>query len=170
MRRAIAYLGLVVLAFSLFIGERSARAEGGPFGLGLILGSPTGLSGKVYLSRKNAIDFAVGDFPVYHRGLGVHVDYLWHPVMLADDQAFFLPLYFGIGARVFDHHTDRYDDHLHVGARAPLGILFDFKRVPIDIFIELALVLDFFVEDRDRFDEHDVFLDVNGAVGIRYYF
>jgi len=50
----------------------------------------------------------------------VHADYLWHPVMLADDEAFFMPLYFGVGARLLDHDRGNEDDDFHLGARVPV--------------------------------------------------
>lgn len=160
--------GLGVLSFlvaTAFAAPDTAWAGGGPFGLGIILGSPTGLAGKLYLNRQNAIDFAVGEAFVEHDGLHIHVDYLWHPVMLANDEAFSLPLYFGIGGRLLDHdHGRNDDDDIHLGPRVPLGILFDFKRVPIDIFLEIALVVDIIT------DHHDDRIDLNGGIGLRYYF
>jgi hypothetical protein len=158
----------VVVAVLVLVGVGAAtpaRAQGGgPFGLGLMIGSPTGISGKIYLSQRNAIDFAVGGAFLGRRGLHVHADYLWHPVMLVNDAGFFMPLYVGVGVRVLDHGRGRGDDDdVHVGARVPVGILFDFKRVPIDVFLEVALILDFI---RD----HGDVLDLNAGVGVRYYF
>ncbi len=156
LRRAV----VLVLLLALTAAAAPARAAGGPFGLGLILGSPTGVSGKVYFNRSNAIDFAVGEAFANARGLHFHVDYLWHPVMLTEGEAFFLPLYLGLGGRVLDRDVK---DDVHVGVRAPLGILFDFRRVPLDVFLEIALVVDFIRNDDDV-------VDVNAGVGIRYYF
>jgi hypothetical protein len=158
MRRAILALLLLCL-----VAAGTARAEGGPFGLGLIVGSPTGLSGKVYFNKANALDFAVGEALASERGFHVHVDYLWHPVMLTQDEAFFLPLYLGLGGRILSRDSHE-GSNLHFGVRAPVGILFDFKRVPIDVFLELALVVDLVHEHDD-----DV-LDLNAGAGIRYYF
>ena len=154
----------VIVVIIVVIGASSARAEGGgPFGLGLILGSPTGIDGKIYFNKQNALDFAVGEAFVNERGLHIHADYLWHPVMLTQDEAFFLPLYLGIGGRFLDHerHTDTV---AHLGVRAPLGILFDFKRIPLDVFLEVALIVDII-----RPSEDDI-VDLNVGVGVRYYF
>ncbi len=154
---------LVALLGSLIWAPSGARADGGPFGLGLILGSPTGLSGKVYFNKMNALDFAVGEAFINQRGFHLHADFLWHPVMLTQTDAFFLPLYLGIGARFLNHdRKDENDEHL--GVRAPLGFLFDFRRVPLDVFFELALIVDFV-----RHGGSDV-VDLNAAIGIRYYF
>ena len=142
------------------------------FGLGIMLGAPTGLSGKYYLGPDTALDFGVGVIGRYrHRdGFHLHMDYLWHPLSLVSAEPFELPLYFGIGGRLFsfdyDDDRDTYDDVTALGVRVPIGIAFDFNNVPLDIFIELALVVDFFVNDyRDDFGA-----DLNGAVGVRYYF
>ena len=111
--------------------------------------------------------FGVGAIRYYRErdGLHLHVDHLWHPVSLLSDRAFELPVYLGLGVRVFDFDDDREDHGLAVGARAPLGIAFDFNNVPLDLFVELALVVDLFVDYGDRYGA-----DVNGAVGLRYYF
>lgn len=161
--RLLGMLLIVCTATLLLAAPRRASAEGGPFGLGLILGSPTGFSGKLYLNRKNAIDFALGFAFLNRRGVAVHADYLWHPVMLATDEAFFMPLYFGVGARLLDHDRGNDDDDFHLGARVPVGILFDFKTVPIDVFLEVALVIDII-------QDHGDVIDLNAGVGARYYF
>jgi hypothetical protein len=163
MTRARRLTSALLVGLSLAVLTAPARADGGPFGLGLILGSPTGVSGKLYFGKRNALDFAVGAALVNERGFHVHVDYLWHPVMLTEDEAFFLPLYFGIGGRLLSHERHE-DSDLHLGVRVPVGIVFDFKRVPIDVFGEVALVVDIIHSSGE-----DI-VDLNAAVGVRYYF
>jgi len=148
---------------ALAMASERAEASGGPFGLGLILGSPTGISGKLYLNQKNAIDFALGAAFLSSNGLHVHVDYLWHPIMLTQDEAFFMPLYVGVGARILDHDHGNDDDDVHLGVRVPAGILFDFRAVPLDVFLEVALIVDFVVDHGDH-------VDLNASLGARYYF
>lgn len=161
MRRIL--LGLTALAM-LAAFESPARAEGGPFGLGIILGSPTGVSAKLYLNKKNAVDAAVGFSLLGGSGIHVHADYLWHPIMLTADDAFYLPLYVGIGGRVWEHNRKSNDDDFHLGVRGVVGILFDFRSVPIDVFLEAALVVDVLVDD-----DHGR-IGVNAGLGARYYF
>lgn len=142
------------------------------FGLGLMLGAPSGLSGKYFYHPSKAIDFGIGMIGRYrHRdGLSIHVDHLWHPLSLVSDRAFELPLYVGIGGRFFDFDwdddRDGYDSGQVLGARAPVGIAFDFNNVPLDIFVEVAFVLDFYVSDYTD----DIDADLNGALGLRYWF
>jgi hypothetical protein len=141
------------------------------FGLGLMLGGPTGLSGKYWIGDDTAIDFGVGAHYRFrfHRAVQIHADWLLHPVNLADPEAFDLPLYFGIGGRLLFHEfdpDDNRDDHIHLGVRGPVGLAMIFNEVPIDIFFELALVLDIVVDD----DDDLLFADLNGIIGFRYFF
>lgn len=166
-------VGAVAAALLTAWGTRSARAaDPGPFGLGLIIGSPTGLSLKYYLGESgHAIDAAVGQAVASDRGIHVHADYLWHPGILASEDAFDLVWYVGIGVRLLDHDRgNRGEDDFHIGPRAPIGILFDFNEVPLDVFLELALILDFRSGEDGR-DDHDEFgFDLNAGIGVRYYF
>ena len=135
------------------------------FGLGLMIGAPAGLSGKWFYGRSTAFDFGIGVFRYYRNrdGVHLHVDHLWHPVSLAHNATFELPLYVGIGARVID-----FDDSngTAIGVRVPIGIAFDFNTAPLDIFFELALVLDTF----RNYGDDDIDGDLNFALGARYYF
>lgn len=141
------------------------------FGLGLELGAPTGLTGKWFISADRAIDFGVGDVYNYFDRYGIHIygDYLFHPVSLAGNSTFELPFYVGIGARIWDFENRRrdvVDDAFAFGIRVPLGIAFDFNNVPLDVFIQLVPVLDFY----SGYDAHSIYLDFNVSFGARYFF
>jgi hypothetical protein len=156
-------------------GKKGDFVANKTFGLGIMLGAPTGLSGKYYLSSDTALDFGIGVYGYGRRrhagDLHLHLSFLWHPVVLAKADAFWLPLYFGIGGRIWDHDYGPDDDfdHLHIGVRAPIGLAFDFQRVPLDIFFEFALILDF-VQDGFGDDHDGLYGDFTGALGVRYYF
>lgn len=141
------------------------------FGLGIMLGAPSGLSGKYFYAADKAFDFGIGAIGYYRGrdGIHLHFDHLWHPLSFTSTPAFELPLYIGVGARVFDFDDDRDNndfDGTAIGVRVPVGIAFDFNNHPLDIFIEFVPVLDFINYDNDD----DVDFDINVAVGIRYYF
>lgn len=161
-----AVVGLAVLA----AWPGLARGESGAFGLGLIIGSPTGLSAKYYLNERNSIDAALGGAFVGSHGIHIHADYLWLPAVLAREASFDLGLYLGVGGRMLSHNRKDRDDDLHVGVRAPVGIVFDFGagNVPIDVFAEIAVVLDLLILDEGD-DDHGV-ADLNAGIGVRYYF
>jgi Protein of unknown function (DUF3996) len=141
------------------------------FGLGIELGEPTGLTGKYFLSPDRALDFGVGD--IYNNGnrYGLHIygDYLFHPVSLASTEAFELPLYIGLGGRIWDFQ-DRgpqvHDDALAFGFRVPVGVSFDFNELPLDAFVQVVPVLDVY----SGYQAHDLYLDLDFSVGIRYWF
>jgi len=139
--------------------------EKGVFGVGLIVGEPTGVSAKYYLTDDAALDFAIGGAFV-GRGFQVHGDYLWHPWVLEQKDSFALPVYLGVGGRILDHNGENgEEDHVRLGVRGPVGILFDFTRVPLDIFAEVAGILDYRTKGDDDFG-----LAFNAGIGARYYF
>jgi len=163
-------------------GKHKAFKANKTFGLGFMLGAPTGLSGKYFLSADTALDFGLGTIYRYRdrEGVHAHLDFLWHPFSLASAQAFELPLYFGVGGRIL--YGDRcynynnrgvcdyyFHNYTAMGPRGSLGLAFDFNKVPLDIFFEIALVLDFVIDRDNRYDD-SLYLDFNGAVGLRYYF
>ena len=159
--------------------RRSAYATDKEFGLGVMIGAPTGLAGKYFLgSGRTALAFGVGSYDDhyylddYHENLHLHLDVLWHPAVLARGNGLSLPLYLGVGGRLLEHgdyydtRDDRfYDGHTHLGVRVPFGLAFDFHRTPLDLFFELVPVVDLAADDGHRRR-----VDLTGAIGLRYYF
>ena len=179
LRTALLPLLLVALSFGDADARRNRSLGGrsyvsnGTFGLGLELGGPTGLNGKYFLSDSGALNFGLGagGYSGYRYGdrdgLHLYLDYLWHPVSLANPPQFQLPFYVGIGARFWSFDDDRFnDDGSAFGIRVPLGIAFDFNNVPLDIFIQLTPTLDFYRNYRD--DDLGFWFDF--SIGIRYWF
>ncbi len=158
---------LPTLALVLTVGTRSAAAEEkGAFGLGLILGEPTGISAKFYLTDTTAVDGALGGAFV-SKGIQVHADYLWHPWILTNEEAFVMPAYIGLGARVLQHDRGDDENDLHVGVRVVGGLSFDFREKPIDVFLEVAIIGEFKTAEGD----HGGFgPGLNVGLGGRYYF
>jgi hypothetical protein len=124
---------------------------------------------QYFYASDKAFDFGVGAIGYYRGrdGLHLHFDHLWHPVSIASSPAFEMPLYLGIGARFWDFDDNDFGNGSAIGLRGPIGIAFDLNNTPLDIFFELALVLDFYADYCDHCDDIDV--DVNGAIGLRYY-
>jgi hypothetical protein len=191
MRRVASILAVVAVSIAAATTSTTAHAAEGnahPFGLGIEVGAPTGLTAKYYLGRSRggtmmALQFGVGAIERYHDdGLHLHVDVLWHPAVLARTPEFTLPLYLGVGGRVLQHDDDYCvqqggdrvcfdgESDTHVGVRVPFGLLMDFNRTPIDVFLELAVVMDFILDEYDRYGHDTLETDLNGALGVRYYF
>lgn len=140
--------------------------EKGTLGVGIILGEPTGISAKLYLQDDQAIQGAIG-FAFVGGGIHVHGDYVFHPLILQNRDSFVLPLYVGPGVRLINYRDGRdgSNNYVAVGLRAVGGMLFDFKDVPLDAFLELAGILQYGFKDGKGFG-----LDLNVAAGARYYF
>lgn len=133
-----------------------AAAQTGAFGIGVMLGSPTGISAKKWLSRRTAIDggaaWSLGKNP----GLHLHADYLVHRSDLeglVDGRSY---AYYGIGGRIKLENEDPL-----LGVRIPLGVTYLFPDAPFDAFFEVVPVFD--VMPRTRFD-------LNLSIGMRFYF
>ena len=135
----------------------------GAFGVGIVLGEPTGLCAKLYLDDDTAIQGALG-FNFYDTGIQVNAEYVLHPWIVQERDAFVLPFYIGPGVRFIQYDGGRDgDEHYAVGIRGVVGMLFDFKEVPLDVFLEVAGVLEY------DFDE-GAGAALNLGAGVRYYF
>jgi Protein of unknown function (DUF3996)/Outer membrane protein beta-barrel domain len=143
------------------------------FGLGLEFGTPSGLTAKYFLNESNALQFGLGWYNGYYNdyyGLHVYGDYLWHPLSLVSASAFELPLFVGVGLQFnsFEDRRDRvYDDGTGFGIRIPVGLAFDFNRVPLDIFFQVVPSFNFY-SGFDNRSSSGFWID--GSIGIRYWF
>jgi hypothetical protein len=73
-------------------------------------------------------------------------------------------VYVGPGIRVIDYRADRDSGYLALGLRVVGGLLFDFKTVPLDAFVEAAAVFEY------GFSGHGGGVALNLGAGVRYYF
>jgi hypothetical protein len=144
--------------------EGARGADKGTLGVGIILGEPTGVTAKLYIKDDQAIQAAVGSAFI-GGGLQVHADYVFHPYILQSRPSFVLPVYFGPGVRLIDYTNGRDSSSFAFGARLVGGLLFDFKSVPLDAFIEVAGVLEYEFRSGAGFA-----LRLNAGAGVRYYF
>ena len=146
---------LILLLIFLSLSSRGLAYEKNDFGLGIILGSPTGISAKLWLSKSTAFDVAAA-WSFSRKGrLQIHGDYLWHNFKLIKVEEGSFPLYYGLGFRV------NFGDEMEAGLRFPVGLEYLFSRAPFDIFIEVVPVL--------RVIEKTSF-EMDGAIGARFFF
>ncbi|MCG8424927.1 MAG: hypothetical protein MJE77_44150 [Proteobacteria bacterium] len=163
------FAAAIVVSAVVLVGTANARplAISKPFetdktfGVGLAVGVPSGLTGKYLFTSQFALDFGAGGYYAYRDrdGLHLHGDILWHPFVAVEGETFLAPFYLGLGGRVLN-----YDDITHLGIRIPLGVAFDFKDIPVDVFLESALVVDVSVSEDGKGK-----VDFNGLIGLRYY-
>jgi len=144
----------VTILFSLFIIS-SINAQSNGVGVGLIVGEPTGISGKYWTGSTTAFDAALAWSFVDENAFQIHADYLFHNIRLITVSEGKLPFYYGIGARL------KTANDIKIGVRVPLGLAYLFQNVPIDIFVEVVPILD--VIPKTDFQ-------INAALGARYFF
>ncbi len=151
------------------------------YGVGVMVGDPTGLSGKAWLSRTNAIDVGLGaygygppgncfrggpDPVICGRGwnqstISVHADYLWESKIVEGRQAQ-LDWHVGGGARALFVSGPCAGDCWDLGVRGPIGLDLTFQRPTfLEVFLELAPA--FYVVPI-------AFFSFEGALGVRGYF
>ena len=144
-----------LLLLGILLLSIPAVARDNDFGVGIVLGEPSGLCFKAWTGPKTAIDGAIawsfGDGEAVH----LHVDYLIHDFRMFQARKGDLVFYYGLGGRVKAQKDSR------VGIRIPIGISYIFAKAPFDIFLELAPGIDL---------SPSTDFWVNGCVGLRYYF
>jgi hypothetical protein len=136
----------------VFVTEAGAQSSG--FGVGIMIGEPTGISLKNWVSKSNAWDAGVawgfGKEGAFH----LHGDYLWHKYDLIKVDKGALPLYYGVGARLL------FSNDTHFGIRGVIGLDYLFDGLPLDIFLEIVPIFDLAPGTGFSF---------NGALGVRYF-
>ncbi len=157
-----------IVALLLFVAVQGSVGQDRGFGLGVIIGEPTGVSAKLWTSRVNAFDFAlgwsiggdrIGKFKGNYSGgsrVHFHVDYLWHAFDVIDASERF-PLYYGLGGRM--NSGAGYDASLAV--RGVLGIAWLPRNTPIDLFLELVPSLQL---------TSSTGFGLDAGIGARYFF
>jgi hypothetical protein len=155
-------------ALCLFLVLHGSNAQEHKFGLGLIVGEPTGISAKLWTSHTTAFDFGlgwsvggdrIGKYDGSYNGgsrIHFHMDYLWHAFEAIRSNERF-PIYYGIGGRI--NTGAGYNGSIAV--RGVIGIAWMPRETPIDIFFELVPSLQL---------TSSAGLAIDAGLGIRYFF
>src|SRR5690554_3421887 len=128
--------------------------NGGNFGIGVMIGEPTGISIKSWQNSSSAFALGAAWSLAGNEALHLHGDYLRHVWFRNVDHGG-LAFYFGLGARVI------FDNDAELGMRVPLGLNYVFEDAPFDLFVEAVPIMNL-TPSTD--------LAGNGAAGIRFYF
>lgn len=167
---ALASLTALVLTVTLPADEAHATeiGDGHPFGLGVALGYPAGISGKYYVGgRKNAIEGVLGTWGSRWNDWYLHGVYLWHPSLLTDQPGFELPWHVGVGGFLTDAYygwggwNGRWNDDVAVGLRTQIGLDLDLKDVRLQFSGDVALNVALLPE---------IYWSLHPSITIRYYF
>jgi hypothetical protein len=147
--------------------------SGGKFGIGLLLGSRTGLTMSLWAERRHSLSLDVGSTN-FTNSVSVALSYHLHvKLFLAPNSGLSAQVYFGIGGRArLLFHSELVDPEdtesdtlistaVVVGLRAPIGLSFLVRGFPIEVFIEAAPAIDLW---------RSFGLDLEGIAGARIYF
>lgn len=156
MSKRVVFAFLAALILTALVPFAAARDLGkGDFGLGLILGDPAGINLKYWTGSTTALSGAFAWSVGKEKAFLAHVDYVFHDFGMFKVKTGRLGLYYGAGARLKTNGETR------VGIRIPLGVTYVFERAPLDVFFEVAPLLDVIPETKG---------DVQGGAGVRLYF
>lgn len=171
MKQTILILGfIIVLSSEGALSQQFPQAKGpspanGLFGLGVVVGEPTGVSAKYWTKSHRAFDFALG--VSYYSDFRFHGTYLFHVDAFNHQR---MPLHYGIGVSiagkgervmVVGRNTVMHRGELGIGPRGSLGISYLLPSAPFDLFLELGATL---------FIVRPVGLELDLLLGTRYYF
>jgi hypothetical protein len=150
----------MIILLAAFTGATYAQAvhQGGNTGLGLIFGEPSGVSLKIWTGRTTAFDAAAAWSFLNGGSFQIHGDFLFHSYDLFRVERGRMALYYGFGARL-KTATDTEDARFSF--RVPIGINYEFDRAPVELFFEIAPMLDLAPATE---------ASVGGGIGFRYYF
>ncbi len=148
---------IFVASLLTIIFSNVSFAQESGYGIGLVLGEPSGLSGKIWLDNTQAVDIGIGAGLFGDgAGLSIHSDYLYHIKDLLKWK-YKLPFYYGFGIRMrFPANSD-----FNFGVRGVVGLMMYLKNMPVDVFFELAPSFRLLPTTG---------LNLDLAIGGRYYF
>jgi hypothetical protein len=150
MKKLLAFICLLAACTGPLWAQKA-----GEFGAGVVLGNPTGITGKYWLNSSKALDGGLG----FDSDVMIYGDYLWHSYTVVPQPAEGkMPLYLGLGLQVGDTHRHFSND---LGLRAVGGISYWLPRNPVELFFELVPVF--------HLSEHGG-SELNAGIGLRYYF
>lgn len=142
---------IIATVFAIGLNLYAQGPRGKDFGFGIMLGEPTGLTGKFWTNNENAFAISLGSS--YFGGLRITGDYLWH---LNVFNSSIIKLYTGPGVALGfgdgndwiyekDKGNDKFfyrdDDDFGLAARGVFGLNIIPRRTPLEIFVEVGVLV-----------------------------
>jgi hypothetical protein len=146
-----------LISLFLISAPNDAKSQSGDFGLGIILGEPTGISAKVNMGSSAFVGGVAWSFAGRNSRLHMHLDYVFQNFDLINVDKGKMGFYYGIGGRILMRENA---DNL-IGVRFPVGLNYFFESNPFELFIEIAPIFD--LAPKTDFSG-------NSGFGFRYYF
>lgn len=132
------------------------------FGLGVVIGEPTGVTAKWFLDERQALDLTAAWSLSGRDAFHLHGDWLYHWMGAWEVSRGRWAPYVGIGARLRlreDEPDD--DDDETFGVRVPAGVAYHLEPIPLEVFAEVGPTVDV---------APDAEADLDVGVGARWYF
>jgi hypothetical protein len=151
MRKPVLYLIISLLLWTI------SPAQDKGYGIGIILGEPSGLSGKYWLNNTNALDFGLGfSFTSFNNSrIQLNCDYLWNNYNLFKTTEKLI-IYYGPGIKLLTGGSN----DAKLGVRGVAGVGWFMKDAPLDVFFEVAPVV---------YLIPGTIFKVDGEIGARYF-
>jgi hypothetical protein len=130
----------------------SSAAHAVNYGIGGILGSPSGISAHMRLDKERNLAAALAYNFSSYRGLHLHVDYLWDNKYKTTLAGQVWGLYYGLGGRLITINSGKNKGHTSFGVRAPGGVFRNFTDPNIMLFGEIVPVLNLSPNTEIHFD------------------
>ncbi|NQV51442.1 MAG: hypothetical protein HQ507_13165 [Candidatus Marinimicrobia bacterium] len=156
------YFNYLVLALFLLVGVSESSAQQRKFGLGVIIGEPTGLSMKLWTSPSKAIDAGLGwsisqnQDDTQKTRIQFHVDMVQHAFNQFNTTAR-VPLYYGMGLGFIGGS----ESESSLAIRGVLGLAWEPEYTPMDVFLEIVPALEIIPSTS---------FILNAGFGFRYFF
>jgi hypothetical protein len=128
---------LVILLFINLFCSSSLQAKTNPFGLGVMVGFPTGLTTKYWFDAIHAVDATVAWNHDGENSWAIQSDYLLHQQAFWKLENWSVNLYYGAGVQ-FSSSIVKKKQTTEVALRAPVGLNHFFQRNRVEIFVEIA--------------------------------
>ncbi|OGJ89065.1 MAG: hypothetical protein A2268_11855 [Candidatus Raymondbacteria bacterium RifOxyA12_full_50_37] len=122
----------LLFIFALCAVLYAPAAAGGPFGLGVIFGAPSGLSGKYWFNNRVSFDGIIGFHHYWKSSMSLNADWTYHWGELTPLREGRLML--GLGGGPFT----AWGNNFGLGVRVKGVIDFMFPDVPLNLFFEVA--------------------------------
>ncbi|MEX0773941.1 MAG: hypothetical protein WEB89_00425 [Balneolales bacterium] len=136
------------------VADQDAETTG-IFGIGAMIGEPTGGTVKYWLNPGNAFDASAGlSLQSENNDVSLHLGYLRHQYNDIEVQRGLLPYYLGVGGHA------RLGDRSRAGFRFAAGLTYLFENDPLEIYTEITPILEL---------TPGTVVHMNYGVGIRYY-
>jgi hypothetical protein len=145
--------------------DRGAAVEperqGGPLGLGVAVGAPSGITGKYWLGSWSAVQFSAGGDSGVVGDLAATGDYVFQvrPFQTGEEDVS-VPMHLGAGLNFGGNIDERTGGRWLLGVRGVGGLSVLFKDLPVGIYFETAPTF-YLIEN--------LTWSIDGQIGIRYY-